>query len=244
MTKRLWALALTLAGCGCLLAGLSLAADTRKDTPKDDDQPPQAQPDERGDAVAEIGLATKLEEYGKHSEPRSPLALVTAASILRHIKPVEPTEKPKVEAGDGGAAKPEPFDPDVLVKESDRLLAEAVRMAKSDATIKELADRVAKGKTRGGLNGPMEYHMRLRAGQTDTYNLKFKKGAWVRIAIRQEGDSGLGLAVINAAGNIRATDGGHNPVVGFMPHQADGTDFTVRVKNNGPGETYYHLFTN
>jgi hypothetical protein len=242
MTRRLWALALTLAGCG-LLAGLSPAADDKKDAPKDD-QPAQAQPDERGDDVAQIGLASQLEHYGRHSEPRSPLALITAASILRHIKPAEGTEKPKVEGGSGEEARPEAFDPDVLVRESDRLLNDAVRMARNDQMIKDLASRVAEGKTRGGLNGPMEYHMTLRRGQTDTYNLKFKKNAWVRIAIRQEGDANLYVEVQNANHDVRATDAGHNPVVGFMPHGNDGTDYIIKVKNTGPGSTYYFLFTN
>jgi hypothetical protein len=245
MTRRLWALGLSLAGCGCLLAGLSLAADEKKDAPRDGDQPAQAEPDPRGDAVADLALAGKLEEYGRHSEPKQPLALITAASILRRIPVFEPKDKVKVE-GDGGEQKSlEPFDPEVLLKQSDKLLADAVKLAREDAALKDLAERVKTGK-RGGLNGPMEFHMRLRPRQTDTYNLKFKRNAWVRVAIRQETDNPVGLyaEIRNGRGDVRASDASRSPVLGFMPHGEDGTDYTVKVRNNGPNETYYFLFTN
>jgi hypothetical protein len=245
MTRRLWALGLSLAGCGCLLAGLSLAADDKKEAPKDGDQPAQAEPDPRGDAVADLALAGKLEEYGRHSEPKQPLALITAASILRRIPVFEPKDKVKVEGDGGEARQPEPFDAEVLLNQSNKLLDEAEKLAKSDATLKELAERVKTGK-RGGLNGPMEFHMRLRRGQTDTYNLKFKRNAWVRVAIRQETDNPANLSaeIRNGRGDLRSSDGGRSPVLGFMPHGEDGTDYTVKVRNNGPGETYYYLFTN
>jgi hypothetical protein len=244
MTRRLWVLGLSLACCGCLLAGLSLAADDKKDAPKDNDQPTQAEA-ERADAVANLALASKLEEYGRHSEPKSPLALITAASILRGVRPFEPKEPAKVEGEAGEERKAEPYDAKVLVSQSDKLLDEAVKLARSDQTLKDLAERVKK-EGRGGLNGPMEYHMRLRRGQTDTYNLKFKKNAWVRVAIRQETDAPVNLSaeIRNGRGDIRATDGGRSPVLGFMPHGEDGTDYIVKVRNNGPNETYYFLFTN
>ena len=246
MSKRLWVLGLTLAGCACLLVGLSRAADEKKEASKDDDPSAQAEPDPQGDVVAQIALATKLEEYGRQVEDRKvgSLALVTAATILRNAdKPKEGTIKPTVEGG-SGEAKSAGYDPAALVKQSDDLLAAALKKSHNDETIQKLADRAKKGTTRGGLNGPMEYHMTLRRGQTDTYNLKFTKNAWARIAIRQEGDSRLYLEVVNSRGNVRGNDGGRNPVVGFMPHQADGTDFVIHVKNNGPGDTYYFLFTN
>ena len=248
MTRRLWSLGLTLAGCGCLLAGLSLAADAKKDDAKDD-QPAQAEPDEQGDAVALIGLATKLEDFGNDREQKKEaraLALVTAASLLRQVKPpTEGKEQPKTEGG-SREDKPQPFDEDALRKQSDKLLEKAKDLAKNDATIQDLAHRVAeeKPRTRGGLNGPMEFHMSLRRGQTDTYNLKFKKNAWVRIALRQEGGSNLYVEARNGRGDIRSTDAGHNPVLGFMPHGNDGSDYIIKVKNNGPGDTYYFLFTN
>ena len=247
MTRRLWVLGLGLVGCGCLLAGLSLAADEKKDAPKDSDQPAQAEPDPVGDAVANIALATKLEEYGRQSDdPKvGGLALANAATILRHITLFEGTARPTTEGG-AGEARPEAYDKDALVKQSDQLFKDALKKSKNDEMVQKLVQRFQTPVTRGGLNGPMEYHMRLRRGQTDTYNLKFKRNAWVRVAIRQETDSPTNLytEIRNGRGDVRSSDGGRSPVLGFMPHGEDGTDYIVKVKNNGPHDTYYYLFTN
>jgi hypothetical protein len=89
------------------LAGLSTAADNQKGASKEDDElPPVAQPDEQAEAVANIAMANRLVDYGLNSEPKSPLALITAASIVRHIKTREGTEKPTTEGGAGDSATP------------------------------------------------------------------------------------------------------------------------------------------
>jgi hypothetical protein len=232
MTKRLWILGVTLAGCCCLLARLPAVADSKDETPP---------PDSIADDVANIAMASRLAEWGLDPDNKSPLAVITAASILRKIKTKEGTIKPKSE---GTADAAVAYDDKAMVKESDRLLDEAVKLAKGDRAIKDLADKVRKGTTRGGLNGPMQYQMWLRPGQTDTFNLKFKKGAWVRISTRQTGSCPLHLEAHNVQGVLRSSDQSANPTLGWMPHQTDGSDFTVTVTNRGPTRTFYYLFTN
>lgn len=109
---------------------------------------------------------------------QSPFALCTAAEMLHRTTLFDGTESKyadHVKAPDG-AEKQDPktaFQADV-----DKMLDEAVKMAKTNkqdvTTVQAMAKAVREG--RGGLNGPLMFTMRLRPGQTDTYNIKFKRG--------------------------------------------------------------------
>ena len=250
MTKRLWIVPAALAA-GCVLAaGLSSPVSAQKDKPKDagKDSPEVVvgQPDEQAEAMADIAAAYRLVDYAERDDGESKttlrrrLALLTAAQMLRTAPKVQPLDAKLVVGADKGPAT---LDPDPLLTESNRLLDKADEMAKSDPSFKDLIKRVRDGK-RGGLNGPLFYTMRLRAGQADTYNLKFKKNQPIRITIRNMGNSSLNIEARNVRNYIRASDGGRNPSIGWNPHQDDGTDYKVTVRNRGPNDVTYNLLTN
>jgi hypothetical protein len=256
MKKRLWIMGGSLVACGCLWAALSSqAAD--KDKPAAADKEPAAADDadqtegkssEQADAVQDIATAYKLADWGRRMDPQSPFALCTAAEMLHRTTLFDGTD-PKANK-DGHVTPPEGVeksDPKTaLAADVDKLLDEAVKMAKTNkqdlATVQAMAKAVREG--RGGLNGPLMFTMRLRPGQTDTYDIKFKRGEWARIAVHQPSDNVVDLHAEDKAGHGRATDRARNPVISFLVRPGDGADYKVTVRNARGEAITYQLFTN
>src|SRR5262245_57699392 len=171
MTRRFWTAALLAGLLG--FSGLGApAADDKKDEKKG--APAAEAHDAFPDDVQQIALAYQLAEMGRRA--KAPDLLVSAARILRRIKPVEGDTKPEVKGGED--AKGEKV---VLVKESDKLLAEAKALAPDDKAVAAAADKAAKedlvfppvpGK-RGTYGGPRSYHHQPGAGVTLTWNRSF-----------------------------------------------------------------------
>jgi hypothetical protein len=128
---------------GWLLCPVSRAADKDADAP--------LVMSESGQAVADLGLAYDLIEYGRKT--KTPEALITAALIL-HRTPVEKSSEP---SGGEASAIPAPAE----------LLAEAKKLRPDD---KALADVIAqaqdslKEKPRGAVGGPKQQSRRLAPG--------------------------------------------------------------------------------
>jgi hypothetical protein len=256
MMKRWMLLSAALVAGSLLLAGLaSRAAD--KDDPKKADEEPAGKENAKGDALNSIMLAYKLADYGRNADHPSPLALITAADMLTQAGLAESDPK-NVKAGDGSTpakADSKTFlkeEAGKLLDEAEKLLAADKDMSTADANVVkgELA-RVRKftkadGPKRGSAVGPLVYRMQVKPGQTDTYNVKFTKDEWARIAIRNEGgpDSRLALAAVNPKGATRATDGGHDPSIAFIPHAADDLDFKITITNKGNAPVIYQLYVN
>src|SRR4051812_33828287 len=142
MSKRFWIPGASLAAVCFLVAGLaSPAAD--KDKPPKADEAPVLPTEEVGDDVVNIAMAYKLADYGINGERKSPLAVITAAQILRRIKLDElAANKEKATVMPADKDKPPAVDTDFLLKESNKLLDKALELAKSDSTVKELVARV------------------------------------------------------------------------------------------------------
>ena len=257
MMKRFWIVGGTLVVCGCLLAALSSrAADKPAPAPAADKDKPAAPSDpatevkssEEADAVADIATAYKLADWGRRMDPQSPFALCTAAEMLNRttlLPGADAKDRVTVTAADSGATvKP---DVNALKTEASALLDEALKMAKTNKqdlkTVQAMADAVKSG--RGGLNGPLMFTMRLRPGQTDTYNIKFKRGEWARVAVHQDGVNAIDLHAADNYGHDRAADWARNPVIQWMVRQGDGSDYKVTVRNaRGDDTITYQLFTN
>ena len=258
MRKHLWIMGGGLMVCGCLWAALSsqaadkdkpAAADKDKTAATADADQTEGKSSEQSDAVQDIATAYKLADWGRRMDPQSPFALCTAAEMLHRTTLFDGTD-PKFNK-DNHVTAPEGVeksDPKTaFAADVDKLLDEAVKMAKTNkqdvATVQAMAKAVREG--RGGLNGPLMFTMRLRPGQTDTYNIKFKKGEWVRIAVRHAEDNIVDLHAADRAGHDRAADWARNPVISFLVRQGDGQDYKVTVRNARGSDTItYQLFTN
>jgi hypothetical protein len=248
MTAQRWFLGLALlVGSGLLACLTSTAAE--KDTAKKTAEEEVLPADPGTDPVARIQLASRLIEYGRAT--KSPGSLINAASILRSI-PGEKLKKDKPTTLDAKGEKVEsagaPAETPNLAEQAEAVLKEAKGMVsgtdKKSVALAALADAILGDKLmRGAQGGPKYIQNNLRPGQSDVWNLKFDKGRSARVAVRSPGGR-LGLVVTNYDHQTRSTDGGPNPVATWMPHQNDGVDYHVRVKNNGSQTIWYQLYTN
>lgn len=267
MTKRWWLSGVALVAGAALLTAVACTAAPDKDDPKKAGDEPAAKDNKEGDSVNNVLLAYKLAEYGRGKDHPSPLALITAAEILSGFKVADPNAKDareglkdyKAEPGEGSTvvkADPQGF----FKEEAGKLLDEAAKMLDADqdhlpADITLMKNELArvrkamKGEgtgSRAPAAGPLVYRMKVKPGQTDTYNVKFNQNEWARIAVHSEGgpDSRLYVAAVNPRGVKRADDGGHDPSIAFIPHAKDDVDFKITVTNKGPAEVVYQLFIN
>jgi hypothetical protein len=247
--RRLACLALVGGLLGAAVASRAVSDEPRAKTEKEKDA------DHRGEAAAQLALAQTLAAHGRRTH--SPLELVTAAEILRHLgAPVQELKiEPKVEGKAGeGPAKAEPLMSPT--EEADILLADAKSMAVKQAkegklseagaaAIEALARDVQKiEKTRGAFGGPKRRSGFLYPGQTHTFNIDFDGWSMGRVFVNSEGRSPLRVTVTNLDGFMRGEDGGWNPSVAWMPPRQRGGVFVIRVQNIGDYGTPYRLVTN
>jgi len=248
MSTNRWLVGLALLAGTALLACLTSTAaekDSAKQTAAEEVMPP----DPGTDPVARIQLASRLIEYGRAT--KSPGSLLNAVSILRSI-PGEKLKKEQPTTLDAKGEKVEsagaPAETPNLAEQAEAVLKEAKGMLsgadKQSKALTALADALLSDKlTRGAQGGPKVIQNNLKPGQTDVWNLKFDKGKSARVAVRSQGGN-LKLLVTNYANQTRAMDAGPTPVGTWMPHQNDGADYHIRVKNNGSQTVWYQLYTN
>jgi hypothetical protein len=232
MTKRFW-LVLTAVGlCGTVLLG-------RGPVPKagaDDKKTEAVKHDPAADDVRHIAMAYELAEYGR--ETKSPEMLIAAARILRKIHATPGKEKSTVERGKEEAGDNEPVS---LVKESDKLLAEARNLAPDDSVITQLVERTSKEKSRGAIGGPRSYFHRPGAGTTISTIVRFWGAQPASVAVTGNGRNSLTLTVTGPGGFYLTWTGPH-PSLNWVPNAPQ--TYTITVTNNGPGAVGYTLYTN
>jgi hypothetical protein len=227
MTKRIWASLAPLFLLGCLLA-----AGTPQAAAEDKKADPAAMA--KAEAVRLIGTAYNLAEYGR--EQKAPEALVAAARILRGIHTTEGKEKFTAEGGDA-ARKESPN----LEEVSDKLLAEARKMAGDDKAVLELADRVANMKGRGAFGGPQAYTHQPGGGVNVTYNVHFIPGEPASVSVAGDGVHLL-RTTIRGPGGYFYTWTGYNASTSWIVG-VDGNT-TINVRNLGPGAVFYTVYHN
>lgn len=218
-----------------LLGGLGTPSAAPADEKKDDSV--QVKPDPVSDDVRHIALAYDLADYGRSI--KSPEMLISAARILRKIRTTPGKEKPTIE--DGKDEKDDSDEPVSLVAESDKLLAEARKLAPDDAIIGELAERAAKEKTRGSVGGPRSHYHKPGAGVKLTWNVTFKAGQPASVAVQGNGKNTLTLTVTGPGGHYLYWSG-PNPSVSWVPKVTK--TYTISVTNDGPGACAYRMYHN
>lgn len=228
MCTRFWTV-LTAVALGGWLSLSPAAADDKKSEPV-------AKADPVADAVRQIAMAYELAEYGRQT--RSPEILVAAARILRHIHTTPGKEPSKVEQG-----KEEPGDAEAvsMVKESEKLLAEAKNLAPDDSTIAQLIDRTMREKSRGAVGGPRSYRHRPGAGAVISMSVRFRGGQPASVSVTGNGRNTLTLRVTGPEGLNLVWTGPH-PSLNWVPDVAH--TYTISVRNDGPGPVGYTLFHN
>jgi hypothetical protein len=229
-TMRFWGVALLLAGVTCLTLGPALLADEKE-------KPTKVESDPAADDVRHIASALDLAELGR--KEKSPVLLIAAARTLRLI-PTTP-RKEKVEVKEGKDELKANEEAPGMVKMSDDLLAEAMKLAPDDKVIADLVQRVKETKTRESLGGPRTYYHRPGAGSTIVHTATFRGGRVGRVVVNGNGINTLTLRVAGP-GTGRWEWIGPNPSLDFVPGITGVC--TISVTNNGPGPVAYTLWHN
>jgi hypothetical protein len=278
MTRRSCTLSLILAAAFWLLAGPALTSAAQK-KPKKEPAAPAAAParaeedpkvtDAKAAAVADIGLAYQLADYGRRQ--KSPEAIINAAFILRKIKAMpfggkvatgtEDANGKFVAEGDPEAAEEVSF-----LDEADKLLDEARKLSrqltdekmqklepedvarlsplleKDHATVVEYADRVGRILTKGLSTGPQVTMGKVKPKNTKTYTLQFFPGRPAHLAVNGDSSTVLRLAIFDAQGNRLAVNEGRNCAISFIPGYPG--PYFLRITNTGFVVNTYRLAGN
>ena len=207
--------------------------------------PNQAPVDEKAtvsaeaEAVKDLNLAYSLVRYGRKA--KSPEALVMAAKVLAGIGSQELKAKPVTET-DPKAPKDAPAKPVGPVASAKALLDEAKAMAKNDAAVVAMADKVELN--RGAVGGPKRSTDVVKALSIDSFSIGFRGGEVARVAISGDGDTRLDLYVYDESGNLidSRVGPGDDALCTWVPKWSG--KFTIRIVNRGLVANQYVIATN
>lgn len=180
-------------------------------------------------AVESLAAARTLVRYGDAN--KDPLALITAAKIMREVGSTD--SKAERSGGKAGAAKNKPDN-----SASDAVLARAKALAGGRADLVALADDVAKAGSRGAVGGPGRARTVVNSRATDNFRVTFRGGEPARVLVSGDGDSDLDLYVYDEHGNLICKDDDQTDdmICGWTPRYTG--SFTIRVKNLGVANEY------
>jgi hypothetical protein len=203
----------------------------------------KAQKNPSAEAVAALGMAHQLAQFGR--QHKSPLALLAAAEVIASIPTGKLDAKPKSQA-DGkaeGAQKKADRPEETAVS----LVAEARKLGGSDEQVQALAAKVSEKlaeKSRGAVGGPKRAVTSVQALTTDVYNIPFRGGEVAAIVVSGDGDTDLDLYVYDENGNLIAGDDSYSDDCGVRWIPKWTGPFTIHVRNRGRVYNNYILLTN
>jgi hypothetical protein len=212
------------------VAGTAVQAQQTKGT----NRGPAAATTDSARAVDSAQTATALVRFGDAN--KDPLALITAARILKSIGSSESTAKRT-----GGTPGDDKGKPAADTVES--ILARAKTLAAGRADLIALADDVEKSGSRGATGGPKRNTTVVASRGTDRYSISFDGGRPARVFVSGDGDSDLDLYVYDQNGNLicKDDDNSDDMICGWTPSWTG--PFTIRVVNRGILNRYV-LWTN
>jgi hypothetical protein len=232
--RKVWLSLLGASMVAFLVAGASLAAEPAKG--KEAQAKPKVTP--QAQAVVDHALAAQLAAYGKRTQ--NPLALITAAQIMKNA----PTQEAKVKKTTQG--KPVSQEKGKGMAPTPELLLADAKALTQDPALLELIEKVAKAEaTRDALGGPKKHVDNVSAGSADLFQVTFVGGEIAKVALIGDGDNTLDVFVYNSKGRMvaKATGEGDKALVEWFPRKTE--TFIVKIANRGRHiSSNYILLTN
>lgn len=186
--------------------------------------------------VDQLTLAAQLAQMGL--EQQDPLLLVAAAKV----KKLTPSQESKQDKKTEGTATSEAGSGKQL--SADDLLAKAAELSGDNASYKALIAEVSALKTRGAVGGANEHVDRVRAGQTDVYEIRFRGDRKAEVGVSGDGDTDLDLYVYDENGNLICSDEDSSDAMYCSWTPSWTGSFTIKIKNLGDVYNEYVLMTN
>lgn len=215
-------------GIAVLALGVSMAhaADDKK---KGSNQGKAGTQTESSTAMQGVAAAQALVRYGDAT--KDPLALITAAKILRDVGGSDSKAQRT-----GGKAGDDKNKPDATAVPA--ILERAKGMAAGRADLLAMVEDLSKAATRGAVGGPGILRTVVRSRETDSFRVTFRGGERAVVTVSGDGDSDLDLFVYDENGNLICKDDDRTDdmVCGFSPKWTG--PFTIRVRNLGIANQY------
>lgn len=212
------------------------AADKSVPNAVPSDSTARVKPGPLAQQVLDMETAHALAHYGRTT--RSPMALITAASMLKHIRMLPSDQKPEHKAEPGANAQAEVKKPDRRPQDDPAtLLAEARQMSGNDPAYTAMADKVeAEGAgpvMKGTVYGPYRMDDVVRPKTADIYRFKFTGGELATVYVSGDGDTDLDLYVYDENNNLVCSDVdyGDECLCMWVPRWT-GT-YTIQILNRG-----------
>lgn len=195
---------------------------------------------ESSNEISALRLATDLVKYG--NAQRSALPLIDALQIIIE-NPASPSENVK----DGEVAELETSKGPSVTLDTKEIINAAKKYADGDANLLAILSQLEKdaaAPSRGAVNGSKYNIDVVRAGATDTYNIRFVGGRTAEVAVSGDGDTDLDLYVYDANGNLIGKDISYSDdcYVSWVPRWTG--NFKIKVVNRGRIANRYVLLTN
>lgn len=216
-----------------LAVGLSALSMAVAAPTKGKNQGPAGKVTESAQAVQTVRTAEALARYGDAA--KDPLALITAAKILKEAGTSESTAQ-RVTGKDGEAKnKPDAYSVEAVLQR-----ARALAAGRQDLIA--IADDVAKTSSRGAIGGPGFKRTVVASNGTHTYRVNFRGGEVARVLVSGDGDSDLDLYIYDENNNLicKDDDATDDMICQWTPRWTG--SFQIRVRNRGVANDYkiYH----
>jgi len=203
---------------------------------------PAADANEKGvpPQAKQLELAGQLVRYGYQT--KSALPLIQAVQIYKSLN-ISNASDDRAKQEEGTEVASSLTKSDVVSFDESKLLADATQFADGNKTLLALIKDAEKS-TRGRYDGPLRTSDRVRAGYTDTWNIKFRGGEQAYVLVSGDGDTDLDLYVYDENGNLidSDTDRSDDCVASFTPRWTG--YFKIKIKNLGHVYNNYILVTN
>jgi hypothetical protein len=163
--------------------------------------------------ISNLTAAADFADYGYQN--KSPLALLTAASILN----TTPANDKKV-AGEENAE----FS-------AKQLLEDAKKLANGDQTVLAMITKVEgqkPEKSRGSMSELLAYNCRIMAGAVKVYQITYVANSKAEISVKSSGASVPEIIVENTKGEIIKADGGEKGYFSWTPLKAESYKITLK----------------
>jgi hypothetical protein len=180
-------------------------------------------------AVENLRTASALVRYGDAA--KDPLALISAAKIMRANPTTESQAKREMPKTTESKNTPDMMDVDAV-------LARAKALSAGRADLIALADDVAKTSARGAEGGPKRSRTIVATRGSDVFRATFRGGERAAVVVSGDGDSDLDLYVADENGNQICKDEGPTDDMSCVWTPKWTGTFVIRVRNLGVANAY------
>ncbi len=242
MTARNVATAALFLVGAAVISGALLTARAEEGKGPNHDAATKGAVDAKAQAMADYATACQLADYGRRNS--DPMALISAARILKAVTTQAMEAQPETKKSEGEAAddqKEESKNPPIT---AESCLDAAAGMIGEDEALAALIETVRAEKMREAVGGPQRGEYVLNGRCYQDFVVSFHGGRCAEVCLQGDGDTDLDLFIYDQNGNLIVSDtrAGDYCGVHWTPRWTG--PFRIRVVNLGRVWNRYVIATN